>query len=262
MTTLRACLYKSQSLSSEKPLGHVSFDAFSLLLSLTEHDMKVGVRLGFVFLGTLECCNLQIYSSLSMKVVELGFEPLQLLSSADGSIDGKDLLRVDYTRVQNASPGYEGFDQDITMDVSTVIFWTAPEPLLTLYDLIMTTFVPSSPSSGEPSTTVESTTATVQSAPESSSEQRAGKIRLFVKLASVEGGGFVLCTRASIDRHHSYHYQCWFPDRHIILIDCGCIRLIERYHERARTIGELIAQRRLWHRNVVTGLQETDVHRG
>jgi vacuolar protein sorting-associated protein 13A/C len=170
VTTLRASLYKSQSLSSEKPLGHVSFDTFSLLLSLTERDMKVGVRLG----------------SLSMEVAELGFEPLQLLSSADGSIDGKDLLRVDYTRVQNTSPEYAGFDQDITVDVSTVIFRTAPEPLLTLYDLIMTTFVPSSPSPGEPSTAVESTTATVQPAPESSLGQRTGKIRLFVKLASVE----------------------------------------------------------------------------
>ncbi|KAI9460579.1 hypothetical protein BJY52DRAFT_1117906 [Lactarius psammicola] len=170
VTTLRASLYKSQSLASEKPLGHVSFDTFSLMLSLTQHDMKIGVRLG----------------SLSMKVVEPGFEPLQLLSSADGSIDGKDLLRVDYTRVQNTSPEYEGFDQDITVDVSTVIFWTAPEPLLTLYDLIMTTFVPSSPIPGEPFTAVENTTAVVEPAPESSSVQRTGKLRLFVKLASVE----------------------------------------------------------------------------
>ena len=130
-----------------------------------------------------------------MNVAELGFEPLQLLSSADGSIDGKDLLRVDYKRVQNNSPGYEGFDQDITVDVSTVIFLTAPEPLLTLYDLIMTTFVPTSSVPGESSTTVESTTAVVQPAAESSSVTQNGKLRLFVKLASVEGGDFVLCMR-------------------------------------------------------------------
>lgn len=193
VTTLRASLYKSQSLASEKPLGEVSFDAFSLLLSLTQHDMKIGVRLGFVFLRSHKYCNLQMYSSLSMKVAELGSEPLKLLSSADGSIDGRELLRVDYTRVQNTSPDYEGFDQDITVDVSTLIFWTAPEPLLTLYDLIMTTFVPSSPSPGEPPTAVESTTTAVQLAPESSSVQRTGKLRLFVKLASVDGRNFVLC---------------------------------------------------------------------
>ncbi|KAF8274093.1 hypothetical protein EI94DRAFT_1696360 [Lactarius quietus] len=177
VTTLRACLYKSQSLASEKLLGHVSFDTFSLLLSLTQHDMKIGVRLG----------------SLSMEVAEPGFEPLRLLSSADGSVDVKDLLRVDYTRVQNASPEYEGFDQDITVDVSTVIFWTAPEPLLTLYDLIMTTFVPSSPIPGEPPLQLK--------APR------------------------LLSSRHQNRRRH--HCQCWFPDRHVILIDCGRIRVTE-----------------------------------
>src|SRR5258708_33337616 len=91
VTTLRASLYKAQSLASEKPLGHVSFDTFSLLLSLTQQNMKIGVRLGSVSLRPLRGCNLQLYSSLSMKVAEPGFEPLQLLSSADGSIDGKDL---------------------------------------------------------------------------------------------------------------------------------------------------------------------------
>ena len=198
VTTLRASLYKSQSLASEKPLGHVSFDTFSLLLSLTQQNMKIGVRLGSVSLRPLKGCNLQVYSSLSMKVAEPGFEPLQLLSSADGSIDGKDLLRVDYTRVQNTSPEYEGFDQDITVAVSTVMFWTAPEPLLTLYDLIMTTFVPSSSIPGEPSTAVESTTAGVQPTPESSSVQRTGKLRLFVKLASVEGGICALYERSMV----------------------------------------------------------------
>ena len=45
VTTLRASLYKSQGLV-EKPLGHVSFDNFSLLLLLTQHDMKIEVCLG------------------------------------------------------------------------------------------------------------------------------------------------------------------------------------------------------------------------
>ncbi len=58
VTTLRASLYKSQSLASEKPLGHVSFDTFSLVLSLTQHDMKIGVRLGSVSLRLPEGCNL------------------------------------------------------------------------------------------------------------------------------------------------------------------------------------------------------------
>jgi hypothetical protein len=48
VTTVRASLYKSQGLAGEKPLGHVAFDNFSLLLLLTQHDMKVGVCLGSV----------------------------------------------------------------------------------------------------------------------------------------------------------------------------------------------------------------------
>jgi hypothetical protein len=35
-------------LTGEKPLGHVSFDNFSMLLLLTQHDMKIEVRLGSV----------------------------------------------------------------------------------------------------------------------------------------------------------------------------------------------------------------------
>lgn len=48
VTTLRAYLYKSQGSAGEKLLGHVAFDNFSLLLLLTQHDMKVGVCLGSV----------------------------------------------------------------------------------------------------------------------------------------------------------------------------------------------------------------------
>jgi len=48
VTTLRASLCKSQGLAEEKPLGHVSFCNFSLLLLLTQYDMKIEVRLGSV----------------------------------------------------------------------------------------------------------------------------------------------------------------------------------------------------------------------
>jgi vacuolar protein sorting-associated protein 13A/C len=129
-----------------------------------------------------------------MEVAESGFEPVQLYSSANGSTKngpspgGKDLLRVDYTRVQSNSPEYrskyEGYDQIISVEVSTVIFRAAPEPLVTLYDLLMTTFVPSSPNSGETPSPTQGPSAVAQLTRESS---RTGKLRLLVKLASVEG---------------------------------------------------------------------------
>src|SRR5712672_616851 len=123
-----------------------------------------------------------------MQVSEPGFEPLQLSSSASGSAGGKDLLRVDYTRVQGDSSEYlskyEGYDQIISVDVSTVIFRVAPEPLLTLYNLLMTTFVPSSSSTGDTPSPAQSSSAVTQVTPESPS--RTGKLRLLVKLASVQ----------------------------------------------------------------------------
>jgi hypothetical protein len=59
VTTLRASLYKSQGLAGEKPLGHVAFENFSLLLLLTQHDIKVNVCLGLVPFRLIENSHLQ-----------------------------------------------------------------------------------------------------------------------------------------------------------------------------------------------------------
>jgi len=167
-----------------------------------------------------------------MKVAEPGFEPLQLFSSVGRSTGkgpssaGKDLLRVDYTRIQNNSPDYlslyEGYDQIISVDVSTVIFRAAPEPLVTLYDLLMATFVPPSPSPGDAPSLAQDSSAVSQPTRESSSQ--TGKLRLLVKLASVESEDFVHVTR---DVHakllHSYLYQCGQPHCNALTIDRGCV---------------------------------------
>jgi vacuolar protein sorting-associated protein 13A/C len=134
-----------------------------------------------------------------MQVAEPGYEPLQLFSSANGPAERRDLLRVDYTRVQSSSPEYlpnhGGYDQIISVDVSTVIFRVAPEPLVTLYNFIMTTFVPPQPSLGEGPSSARTASAAVQPTLGPSPEQLARKLRLRVKLASVEGGNFVLVIR-------------------------------------------------------------------
>ena len=158
-----------------------------------------------------------------MEVAEPGFEPVQLFSSADGSA-GKDLLRVDYTRVQSTSPEYlskyEGYDQIISVDVSTVIFRVAPEPLLTFYDLLMTTFVPSSPGPGETPVVAQDSSAVAYRTPESSS--RTSKLRLLVKLASVKRGVFVHFIRDDCPNSswHSYSFQCGSPCCNAVSIDC------------------------------------------
>jgi vacuolar protein sorting-associated protein 13A/C len=164
-----------------------------------------------------------------MQVAEPGYEPLQLFSSANGSVERRDLLRVDYTRVQSSSPEYlskyEGYDQIISVDVSTVIFRVAPEPLVTLYNFIMTTFVPSSPTPGEIPSSAQTSSTVPQPTPESLPEQPTRKLRLLVKLASVEGGNFVLITRVDVfDVMHSYIHKCGCPHCNTITIDCGRVR--------------------------------------
>lgn len=176
-----------------------------------------------------------------MEVAEPGFEPVQLFSSTEGSA-GKDLLRVDYTRVQSTSSeslsNYEGYDQIISVDVSTVIFRVAPEPLLTFYDLLMTTFVPSSPSPSEPPVVAQGFSTVTQ--PESSS--RTGKLRLRVKLASVERRFF---TRFMNDRAnsswHSYSFQFRSPYWNAVSIDSRRFSRTRQYDECARTAGKFIA---------------------
>lgn len=165
-----------------------------------------------------------------MEVAEPGFEPVQLFSSADGSA-GKHLLRVDYTRVQSTSPEYlskyEGYDQIISVDVSTVIFRVAPEPLLTFYDLLMTTFVPSSPSAEDAPYLAQDSSAVAQLTPESSSP--TGKLRLLVKLACVEGRNpshFVRDERTNLFQSHllmrepalqRYHYRPRTPQFYLAI---------------------------------------------
>ena len=74
-------------------------------------------------------------------------EPIRLMSS-DYTNDGddKDLLSVSYLRVQRNSPElstvYDNIEQNIDVRLSTFIFNAAPEPVISLYDFLMTTFVP------------------------------------------------------------------------------------------------------------------------
>jgi vacuolar protein sorting-associated protein 13A/C len=118
------------------------------------------------------------------------------MSSAElDSPQDKNLLTVKYTRAQKVSPDfttvYEGIDQSVDITISTVILRAAPEPVLTMYDFVMTTFVPKS----EPpviDAVVDQVSSTNTS---SSSPQKSGsseKIRVVVKLASVQSELLVL----------------------------------------------------------------------
>ncbi|KAJ6604648.1 vacuolar protein sorting-associated protein 13 [Mycena vulgaris] len=169
---LRASLAKTGSDGTEKPLGDVTFQRFALTFALAKFDMKVDVNL----------------RSLSMSLVQPMQDPIKFVSSPESDLsEDKDLLSLTYRRVQKESPEfltvYEGIDQSVDITISTFIFRAAPEPVLSLYDFIMTTFVPQS----NPAM-IESAEDSPIDEPEIAVQSTSGgdKIRVLVKLASVQ----------------------------------------------------------------------------
>lgn len=104
------------------------------------------------------------------------------------SHEEKDLLSVTYVRVQQDSPEFAtvfgGVEQNVDVKISTFIFHAAPEPVLMLYDFIMTTFVPQSDSAATQDPHI------TEVKPESSVQVAAGNermIKVSVNLESVQG---------------------------------------------------------------------------
>jgi vacuolar protein sorting-associated protein 13A/C len=114
-----------------------------------------------------------------------GKPALRFMSSAEESgTQGKDLLVVKYGRAQRESPEFDtvfhGVDQSVDMEISTFNFHAAPEPVVSLYNFVMTTFVPPASDAPEPSSTTEQPaqiSATVA--------QKPSLIHVSVKLAGV-----------------------------------------------------------------------------
>ncbi|CDO71578.1 hypothetical protein BN946_scf184911.g48 [Trametes cinnabarina] len=171
--TLRATLSKSAPDGTDKLLGDAVFQSFGLLYAMEKYVMKVDVNL----------------KSISMHVNQVGKEPLEFVSSAAGPSTA-DLLTVKYTRVQQTSPEYqpvyEGIDQNVDVKISTFLFRAAPEPVLTLYDFIMTTFVPQN--SGNVGTSPSPSAAGEADVPEVvvGAGGTPEKIRVLLTLASIE----------------------------------------------------------------------------
>lgn len=113
-----------------------------------------------------------------------------LLSSANdatshSSSDFK-LVKVKYMKVQKDSPDFmgvhEGVDQSVDTELSTFKITLAPEPILSLYDFIMTTFVPKDEEKAQ-------TSGPAGKKPEEQAAQQTSsdKLRVRVKLTSAQG---------------------------------------------------------------------------
>lgn len=172
---LEAALFKSTSETTEKPLATAGLEGFGLTFELRKWDMSVDV-----FLRSL---------TLAMSEGSTGGQPL--LSASKSTTQSKDakLVQVRYAKVQKESPEFmtvhDGVDQSVDAELSAFTIAVAPEPILSLYDFIMTTFVPRDEEElAKPKD--EPGTAAVQTVDQPSSD----KIRVRVKLTSVQCRSF------------------------------------------------------------------------
>ncbi|KAG1730516.1 vacuolar protein sorting-associated protein 13, partial [Suillus paluster] len=170
--TLRGAISKSSSNGSEEPLGEVVLQQFRLTFSLLKFNMNLDINL----------------RSLTMNVAQANRNPIQLVSS-ENTESVEDMLTFSYKRVQKNSPEfdtvYQSVDQSIDIQLSTFIFHAAPEPVVSLYDFIMPTFVPQvpdQPTNKSPSTPAISSDGELS--PPASSNTRT--IRLAVRLDNMK----------------------------------------------------------------------------
>jgi len=130
-------------------------------------------------------------------------KPLKFVSSAalDSSQDQNlDLLSVAFTRVQKSSPefvsSFDGIDQSIDIKISTFIFRASPEPIISLYDFLMATFVSQSKlptNADEGSRLLDNGEVVIN--PRQEAEER---IRVLVKLASVQRESLTSCVYSEL----------------------------------------------------------------
>ncbi|KAF5314046.1 hypothetical protein D9611_006808 [Ephemerocybe angulata] len=168
--TLRAALSKSTADGQERPLGELTLQQFALTFGLAKFNMDVDVNLRSVSLVLTQAAK-------RMEVVSTPAGPA-------GASTPTDLLKVKYVRAQRESPEfeslYEGIDQTVDVRLSTLVFHVEPEPILAVYDFIMTTFVPSFSQPPSPITTQDESPQALTQA------ENDGKIRVLVKLQGVQ----------------------------------------------------------------------------
>ncbi|KAK2461917.1 hypothetical protein APHAL10511_006380 [Amanita phalloides] len=169
--TLSAALAKTDSSALEVPLGDVTLKQFALKFSATRYDMKADLKL----------------RSLCMTLFQPGRNAIDFVSSPESdTTSDANLLHVKYTRIEKKSPDFltisGGFEQEVDVRLSTFIFQASPEPLIAVYDLIMSAFV-----SREMQTVASKDTGDHEAKGLASVEEvSSGRIRVKVNLASVQ----------------------------------------------------------------------------
>ncbi|GMK58122.1 hypothetical protein CspeluHIS016_0501540 [Cutaneotrichosporon spelunceum] len=165
---LQASLFRSTSAKAEKLLAIAALEGFGMVFLQRKYERSVDLYLKDVTLAMLEKGKVQ----------------RPLLSSGAGTTDDSGdvkLVRVKYLKVEKDAPDFmtkhEGIDTSIDTELSTFNITLAPEPILSLYDFIMTTFV------GQDDT--EKPVAE-QAADENQESVSMDKMRIRVKLTSAQ----------------------------------------------------------------------------
>ncbi|KAF8761669.1 Vacuolar protein sorting-associated protein [Rhizoctonia solani] len=173
---LQASLYKTAVDGTEKLLANTVLEGFALEFAMAMFTMNVDVSL----------------RSIGINMITEEQKRMQLLTSNQGRAGGEtssDLVRVKYVRAQKESPEftsvYDGIDQSVDVALSTFSFNVAPEPVLTLYDFIMSTFVGGNEPTTNTLTPAESSAGTPE-AEEPPPPVDSGKIKVKVKLTSIQ----------------------------------------------------------------------------
>ena len=133
-----------------------------------------------------------------MNIYQPGLPTIEFMSSAD-TAGQDDLLVVRYKKCQPESPvfltQFGGIDQAVDIKISTFTFRAAPEPVLAVYDFVMTTFVPGpAPDQQLRKVTLAAggddvlgQSKNVSPVAVAGQQQAAQKIRVLVNMASVQG---------------------------------------------------------------------------
>ena len=173
---LQTSLFKSTSPTEEKPLATAALEGFGLTFDLRKYDMSVDLFL----------------RSITLAMIEQGQARRPLLTSAsEESQDGNTLLKVRYAKIQKDSPDFmtvhEGIDQSVDVELSTFRITVAPEPILALYDFIMTTFVPQDQPQVPTAARRESQVSAERPPEVTPAEKSTDKIRVRVKVINASG---------------------------------------------------------------------------
>ncbi|CEH13766.1 Vacuolar protein sorting-associated protein [Ceraceosorus bombacis] len=144
--SLQGSIYKS-STDPSKPdrlLVEAVFEGFLLHLAVFPYHMEIDVGLRSLELEDKIVDQGAVFKHLiTSKAVDTRGKPA---TASKASTPDKDLVRVKYVRVQTDSPEfqsvYEGIDQSIHVELSTINITLTRVSVLVVYDWIMNTFVP------------------------------------------------------------------------------------------------------------------------